>query len=75
MDDETKQAIRQLRERITTVNESLDITTEALGAFMEECNSKFSDITGTLEILVDESRFSRKLILDEIDAIRKRLDE
>ncbi|NET36648.1 MAG: hypothetical protein F6K19_32245 [Cyanothece sp. SIO1E1] len=75
MDNETRQVIKQLRERITSVNESLDITTEALGVFMEECNSKFSDIAGTLDILIDESRFSRKQILDEIDAIRRRIDE
>ena len=52
MDDETKQAIAQLRARIATVNESLEITTDALGAFMEECNGNFASINETLQILV-----------------------
>ncbi|NJN29580.1 MAG: hypothetical protein HC824_03320 [Synechococcales cyanobacterium RM1_1_8] len=75
MDSETRQAINQLRERVAGVNESLEITTEALGAFMEECTGTFANINQTLQILVDESRFSRKQVMDQINELRQRIDE
>lgn len=75
MDRETRQALSQLNNRIDSVNESLSITTEALGKFMEECNGKFSTIDEVLQILVDETRFSRNQITREIAKINRRLDE
>ncbi len=74
MDRETRAAINQLRDRIDSVNESLNITTEALGKFMEECNGRFSDIDGILEILINESKLGRKEIMDELESIKRRLD-
>ncbi len=75
MDNDTRQAISQLRSRIDSVNESLEITTEALGIFMEECNQQFSGIDEILEILINESTVGRKSLLDKIDDINRRLDE
>ena len=75
MDNETQQAINQLRNRIDSVNESLGVTTEALGKFMEECNSRFSGIDEILEILINETTVGRKRIMDELEAINRRLDE
>ena len=74
MDRETRQALSQLNSRIDSVNESLSVTTEALGKFMEECNGKFSEIDGILEILINESKAGRTEIMDEIKAIQRRLD-
>ena len=74
MDRETRAAINQLRDRIDSVNESLNLTTEALGQFMEECNGRFSDIDGILEILINESKLGRKEIMDELESIKRRLD-
>ncbi|MEO1591244.1 MAG: hypothetical protein AAFU71_08135 [Cyanobacteria bacterium J06632_22] len=75
MDSETRQAINQLRSRVDSINESLEITTEALGAFMEECNQRFAGIDEILEILISESTVGRKSLLDKIDEINRRLDE
>ena len=75
MDNETQQAINQLRNRIDSVNESLCITTEALGKFMEECSSRFSGIDEILEILINETTVGRKQIMDELETINRRLDD
>ncbi|MEM6254238.1 MAG: hypothetical protein AAF821_15075 [Cyanobacteria bacterium P01_D01_bin.156] len=75
MDNETQQAISQLRNRIDSVNESLGITTEALGEFMEECSRRFSSIDEILEILINETTVGRKQIMDELEAINRRLDD
>ncbi|NEP62128.1 MAG: hypothetical protein F6K31_35165 [Symploca sp. SIO2G7] len=75
MDKDTRQAINNLRSQIDSVNESLSITTEALGKFMEECNSKFSDIDGILEILINETKLGRKEIMDELELIKRSLDD
>ncbi|MBE9069498.1 hypothetical protein IQ260_22895 [Leptolyngbya cf. ectocarpi LEGE 11479] len=75
MDSETRQAINQLLGRINRVNESLDTTTEALGQFIEECNGRFSGIDEILEILINETTVGRKRIMDELEAINRRLDE
>ena len=58
-----------------TVNGSLGITTEALGKFMEECNSRFSGIDEILEILINEITAGRKQIMDELEAINRKLDD
>lgn len=42
---------------------------------MEECNQRFSGIDNILEILINDSNVSRKELLDEIKAIKRRLDE
>jgi len=75
MDEETRQTINRLRERVVRLSESLEITTDALGAFIEECTGTFANVDQTLEILVDESRFSRKQMMDQIDELRQRIDE
>ena len=75
MDNETQQAINQLRSRIDSVNESLGITTEALGKFMEECSSRFSGIDEILEILINETTVGRKQIMNVLESINRRLDD
>ena len=42
---------------------------------MEECNSRFSGIDEILEILINETTAGRKQIMDELEAINRRLDD
>ncbi len=74
MDSETKAAIDRLRDRVASVNDSLDLATQAIFSLQSECDARFDAVDNLLQLLIDESRFSRKQIFNEIDAIKRRIE-
>ena len=70
-DDPSVSVIRAAR--IFSHSQNVWLGQHHLGLY-QECNGKFSDIDGILEILINESKLGRKEIMDELESIKRRLD-
>lgn len=67
MDDETRQALSRLRDRVEETNENLNATTDAVGALIEEIS--------TVRQSVAQNRAASALVLEELRFFRQNLQE
>ena len=78
MDDETRQALNRLRDRVDELNDNHEITVEALGRHIEESQEIRNDlrqVSQRVDLVLDEIRFFRRTLQQQINELRQTDDE
>lgn len=77
MDDETREALSRLRDRVAETNDNLNTTTDAVGALIEEIGGVKRDVEKNGEkadLILKELQFFRLNLQQQINHLRNQHD-